>query len=144
MLHYPDTSRRPRIRYGYARNMLGIHIDRVSVYWATMGLETQLWIRICCRIGPAERGARRNQRAERGTLAGKTDLAARLREHVCPRRREKLLPPSLRLPLPSSPSTRGAAAGRLLFPRRLLWSSIEQDQICIRMREEQDQEGRRR
>ena len=78
-----------------------------------------------------ERG--RNQRAERGALAGKTDLPARPRERVRPRRREKLLPASLRLknrlllPLPSSPSARGAAAGGLLFPRRLLWSSIEQD-----------------
>jgi hypothetical protein len=27
--------------------------------------------------------------------------------------------------LPCSPSARGAAAGGLLFPRRLLWSSIE-------------------
>ena len=78
-----------------------------------------------------ERG--RNQRAERGALAGKTDLPARPRERVRPRRREKLLPASLRLknrlllPFPSSPSARGAAAGGLLFPRRLLWSSIEQD-----------------
>ena len=70
-----------------------------------------------------ERG--RNQRAERGALAGKTDLPARPRERVRPRRREKLLPASLRLP--SSPSARGAATGGLLFPHRLLWSSIEQD-----------------
>ncbi|CAD6263817.1 unnamed protein product [Miscanthus lutarioriparius] len=33
----------------------------------------------------------------------------------------------LRLRLPSSPSARGAATGGLLFPHRLLWSSIEQD-----------------
>jgi hypothetical protein len=39
----------------------------------------------------------RNQRAERGALAGKTDLPARPRERVRPRRREKLLPASLRL-----------------------------------------------
>jgi len=58
-----------------------IRIHRVSVYWATMGLETQLWIRICCRIGPAERGARRNQRAERSARRedGPTCLPAQTR-----------------------------------------------------------------
>ena len=56
-LHYPDTSMRPRIPYpicigyGYARDTPGIRIHRVSAYWAAMGLETQVWIRICCRIG---------------------------------------------------------------------------------------------
>ena len=40
-----------RIRYGYARDTPGIHIHRVWTYWAAMGLETQVWIRICCRIG---------------------------------------------------------------------------------------------
>jgi hypothetical protein len=69
----------------------------------------------------------RNQRAERGVLAGKTDLPTRPRERVRPRHREKLLSASLRLRLPSSPSARGATAGGLLFPRRRLWSSIEQD-----------------
>jgi len=99
-----------------------------------MGLETQFWIRICCRIGPAERGARRNQRAERGALAGKTDLPTRLRERVRPTRaagrsccrrasaspsplphpREEQLPAGCCFPAASSgpPSARGREVGR--------------------------------
>jgi hypothetical protein len=70
---------------------------------------------------------RRNHRAERGALAGKMYLPARPHKRVLPRRREKLLPASLRLLLPCSPSAQGAAGGGLLFPRHLLLSSIDQD-----------------
>jgi hypothetical protein len=58
-LCYHDTSRWPRIPYPirigywYSTDTPGIHIHHISAYWAVLGLETQLWIRIRCRISPS-------------------------------------------------------------------------------------------
>jgi hypothetical protein len=48
----PDTYR-ILILHGYSTDTPRICIHHVSVYWAVLGLETQLWIRIRCRISPS-------------------------------------------------------------------------------------------
>ena len=116
-----------RIRYISDTDTLGIRRAYVSTSYRCTGPQWALKLSfgyVSVAVSAQQREERGEIREQRGALAGKTDLPACLRKRVRPRRREKLLPPSLRLPLPSSPSTRGAAAGRLLFPRRLLWSSI--------------------
>jgi hypothetical protein len=63
-------------------------------------------------------------REERGALAGRPTClcsCSRMRTHV------PVPPVCCCRALPCSPSARGAAAGGLLFPRRFLWSSIEQE-----------------
>lgn len=116
-----------RIRYVSDMDTLGIRRGYVSIAYRRTGPQWALKLSfgyVSVAVSAQQREERGEIREQRGALAGKTDLPACLRKRVRPRRREKLLPPSLRLPLPSSPSARGVAVGRLLFPRRLLWSSI--------------------